>query len=92
MQRSISILWALLIILLVLNLALLYSLNSARMTTIETLNKVEIMLDELANDVRETIWRTLAADNAPWTLVIVTNRESIANLCESKLYVRRSES
>ncbi len=51
MQRSIRFLWGLVIILLLLNLALLYGLNLARLTALESLNKVETTLDKLAHEV-----------------------------------------
>ncbi len=51
MQRSIPTLWALVIILLILNLLLLYALNLARLTAVETLGEVEATLDSLANEV-----------------------------------------
>lgn len=51
MQRSIPFLWGLVIILLILNLILLDALNLTRLTAIETLSKVEMTLDSLANEV-----------------------------------------
>jgi hypothetical protein len=51
MQRSISFLWGLVIFLLILNLALLYGLNLARVMAIETLDQVETKLDQLASEV-----------------------------------------
>jgi hypothetical protein len=51
MQRSIPILWGLVIALLVLNLALLYAFNQARLIAIETLGEAETTLDSLANEV-----------------------------------------
>jgi hypothetical protein len=51
MQRSIPILWSLVIILLILNLALLYALNQVRLSAVETLGKVETTLDGLANAI-----------------------------------------
>jgi hypothetical protein len=51
MQRTIPILWALVIILLILNLALLVVLNQARLTALETLTKVETTLSKLAQEV-----------------------------------------
>lgn len=51
MQRLTPVLWGLVIVLLILNLALLYALNRARLIAIETLNKVETTLDSLANEV-----------------------------------------
>ncbi len=50
MQRSIPILWGLVIVLLILNLALLYALNQVRLSAVETLDKVEATLDGLANE------------------------------------------
>ncbi len=51
MQRSIPILWGVVIILLILNLLLLDTLNLARLTAVETLSKVETTLDSLSNEV-----------------------------------------
>lgn len=51
---------------------------------------IDCLLDELAADVRDTIWKTLTAADAPWTLVVVTNHDTIANLCETQLSVRKS--
>jgi hypothetical protein len=51
MQRSIPVLWGLVIALLVLNLLLLYTLNQARLAAIETLSEVETTLDDLAKEV-----------------------------------------
>src|SRR5215510_13809906 len=50
-SKSIWVLWALVIILLILNLALLYGRNKTRLTAIETLNQVELKLDKLAHEV-----------------------------------------
>jgi hypothetical protein len=51
MKPSNLILWGLLVVLLILNLIVLYALNLARLTAVETLNKVETTLDNLANEV-----------------------------------------
>ena len=51
MQRSIRSLWILAIFLLLLDLALLYGLNLARVAALESLNKVETTLDKLAHEV-----------------------------------------
>lgn len=51
MQRSIPFLWGLVIILLILNLLLLDALNLARLTAVESLSKIEAMLDSLSNEV-----------------------------------------
>jgi putative ABC transport system ATP-binding protein len=52
---------------------------------------IDCLLDELADDVRDTVWRTLTAADAPWTLVVVTNHSAIADLCESQIAVRKAE-
>jgi putative ABC transport system ATP-binding protein len=43
------------------------------------------VLDELAADVQATIWKTLAAEDAPWTLLVVTNQQEIIDLCDASL-------
>jgi hypothetical protein len=51
MRRSIPILWGPVIFLLILNLALVYGLNRARLYVIDTLGYVETTLDRLASEV-----------------------------------------
>ena len=51
MHRAYPFLWALVIILLLMNLAILYALNQVRLTAIETLSKVEATLDGLEHEV-----------------------------------------
>ena len=51
MQRSIPFLWGVVIILLILNLVLLSALNLARLTAIETLDRVDALLDKLSSEV-----------------------------------------
>lgn len=46
-----SILWGVVISLFILNLALLYALNLARLTAIEALSKAEVTLDKLSEEV-----------------------------------------
>lgn len=43
------------------------------------------VLDELPPDVFDQVWQALAAPQAPWTLLIVTNREQIASRCSMRL-------
>ena len=50
---------------------------------------IDRLLDELAPDIRQRVWETLTADDQLWTLVVVTNHESVAQLCESQISVRR---
>ena len=47
------------------------------------------LLDELTPFVRETVWRCLASNERPWTLVVITNRDEVAELCESQISVRK---
>jgi len=51
MQRSIPWLWAIVIILLLLNIGLLVGLNMARLAAIEAVSQIETMLDNLAHEV-----------------------------------------
>ncbi len=48
---------------------------------------IDGLLDKLSDSQRTHIWQTLAAANAPWTLIIATNREDIASLCEQRIEV-----
>lgn len=50
-RLSISLLWGVVISLFILNLALLYALNLARLTAVEALSQAETTLDMLANEV-----------------------------------------
>jgi len=50
-QWPMGILWGLVVVLLVLNVALLFILNQARLLAIDTLNEVEIKLNKLATEV-----------------------------------------
>jgi putative ABC transport system ATP-binding protein len=51
---------------------------------------IDQLLDSLSEDVRETIWQAIAADDVPWTLVVVTNRQDVARRCDSQIAVRLS--
>ena len=46
------------------------------------------VLDELAADWRNRIWEALTGPDATWTLVVVTDREDLAALCDSQISVR----
>ena len=46
------------------------------------------LLDELTPQVRNKIWECLKSVDAPWTLVVCTNREDIASLCDSQISIR----
>jgi putative ABC transport system ATP-binding protein len=51
---------------------------------------IDGLLDQLNAEDRSMIWQTLAAPDAPWTLVVVTNRSDIAELCDTQVAVRKS--
>ncbi len=51
---------------------------------------IDGLLDLLAHDERQAIWSRLTAPDVPWTLVVNTNREDVANLCDVQLSVRKS--
>ncbi len=51
---------------------------------------IDGLLDRLPGQVREQILHTITAENAPWTLMIVTDREDVANACEIRLTFRDS--
>ena len=48
------------------------------------------LLDELDADNLASVWTTLSAAEAPWTLVVVTNRSDIAERCESQIAIRKT--
>ena len=50
---------------------------------------IDRLLDELPADTREHVWQTLAAEDAPWTLMIVTNRDDLASSCDTQISVRK---
>ncbi|NJN97611.1 MAG: hypothetical protein HC875_27795 [Anaerolineales bacterium] len=50
-RRSIWVLWVVVIILLIMNTALLFALNQARLTAVESLDKVETILKRLSAEV-----------------------------------------
>lgn len=51
---------------------------------------IDRLLDELAEGVRQRVWQLLSADDQSWTLVVVTNHEAVAQLCDSQISVRKS--
>ena len=50
---------------------------------------VDGLLDDLASEDRRAIWQKIAAEDAPWTLVVTTNRQDVAELCEIQIAVRK---
>jgi putative ABC transport system ATP-binding protein len=51
---------------------------------------IDGLLDEMPASVREKVWSTLTSDRAPWTVIVVTNRIDIAELCESQIVIRET--
>ena len=51
---------------------------------------VDGLLDDLSKDDRDTVWQAIAYANAPWTLLVNTNREDIAKLCDNQIAIRKS--
>lgn len=53
---------------------------------------VDGILDHLNSEDCAVAWQTLAANNAVWTLVVSTNRNDIAELCDTQVDVRKTTS
>ncbi|TWT64654.1 ATP-binding cassette domain-containing protein [Allorhodopirellula solitaria] len=47
------------------------------------------LLDGLGEAGRQEIWKSIAADGVPWTLVIVTHQEDVAQWCDNRVTVRK---
>ncbi|MGB7346987.1 MAG: ATP-binding cassette domain-containing protein [Pirellulaceae bacterium] len=50
---------------------------------------VDGLLDDVSSEDREVIWESLSKPDAPWTLIVNTNREDVAQLCNSTITVRK---
>jgi putative ABC transport system ATP-binding protein len=50
---------------------------------------VDGLLDDLAVEDRQIVWELLTAPDAPWTLVVNTNRDDVAKLCQDQIAVRK---
>lgn len=50
---------------------------------------IDGLLDRLGDTGRREIWKNIAAEDCPWTLLVVTQREDVAEWCESRIAVRR---
>jgi putative ABC transport system ATP-binding protein len=48
---------------------------------------IDNLLDDLSPEQRTSIWNTLGSPNAPWTLVLTTNRHDVAALCDRYIQV-----
>ncbi len=49
---------------------------------------IDGLLDNLNSDILASVWQSLAAPDAPWTLIVVTNQHEIAERCDSQVAVR----
>ncbi|MEZ6135494.1 MAG: ABC transporter ATP-binding protein [Pirellulaceae bacterium] len=45
------------------------------------------LLDDLTEEVRETVWQAISQPSAPWTLLLTTNQAAIADLCSQQLHL-----
>ena len=50
---------------------------------------IDGLLDTLDDDVRSSLWQSLIATDAPWTLIVATNRRDVAERCDSQIAVRK---
>lgn len=50
---------------------------------------IDRLLDELPEDSRRRVWKTIADPDAPWTLIVTSNHSAIADLCETKIHLHR---
>ncbi len=48
---------------------------------------LDMVLDELSTTELAHLWPALAAPDATWTLIVVTNRASIADLCTTQIHL-----
>jgi putative ABC transport system ATP-binding protein len=51
---------------------------------------IDGLLDELSTTDRLALWQALTGSEHSWTIVVNTNREDVAKLCNSQISVRRS--
>ena len=51
---------------------------------------IDGILDRIPKDVQNEVLDALTAEDAPWTLIVGTNVEAIADRCDSRISVRRS--
>ena len=51
---------------------------------------VDGLLDNLSEDQRRTLWSALDQPDKSWTLIVATNRDDVAALCETQISIRTS--
>jgi putative ABC transport system ATP-binding protein len=51
---------------------------------------IDGLLDDLAPKDRQAVWNNLTADDTPWTLIVNTNRDDVAALCNDQINIRMS--
>jgi putative ABC transport system ATP-binding protein len=50
---------------------------------------IDGLLDLLDDGTRSTLWESLTASDAGWTLIVTTNRPEIAQQCDTQISVRK---
>ena len=46
---------------------------------------IDGLLDDLTTEVREPLWKAISAPENPWTLLVSTNHEEIAQGCQQRI-------
>lgn len=50
---------------------------------------IDGLLDRLGDSGRREVWQNIAADDCPWTLVVVTQRSDVAEWCASRITIEK---
>ncbi|MGF1582416.1 MAG: peptidase domain-containing ABC transporter [Gemmataceae bacterium] len=51
---------------------------------------IDAAFDDLRSEVRETVLRAFQGPGTPWTLVIMTHKPAIAEMCDQQIYLEQS--
>ena len=51
---------------------------------------IDGLLDEMDQASRKMVWEAISGPDAPWTLIVSTNRQDVAQLCEDSVTVSRN--
>ncbi|QDT09527.1 ATP-binding cassette domain-containing protein [Stieleria marina] len=49
---------------------------------------IDGLLDPLGDAPRRRVWEAISGDDKPWTLIVSTNRQDVADLCRDRVTVR----
>ncbi|MGB7344216.1 MAG: ABC transporter ATP-binding protein [Pirellulaceae bacterium] len=52
---------------------------------------IDGLLDSLGDERRQRVWDAISGDDKPWTLIVATSREDVAQLCRERVTVRVKE-